>query len=192
MKRTSLLAIVTALSFLAFSLTSDAKTTSEAKTPRLRGTVTRVIDGDTLEVKLSSGPIRVRLYGVDAPERRQSFGKESTAVLEELVGGKAVEIAPESQDRYSRIVGVVYVGKQSINGEMIERGAAWAYRRYMHKSDADYCRFEISARKSKRGLWKASEARAPWEFRRKGPFLDYSRETEALCIASIGQSKSKR
>jgi micrococcal nuclease len=186
MKRTSLLAIVTALSFLASSLTS------EAKTPRLRGTVTRVIDGDTLEVKLSSGPIRVRLYGVDAPERRQTFGKESTAVLEELVGGKAVEIAPESQDRYSRIVGVVYVGKQSVNGEMVERGAAWAYRRYLHKSDADYCRFEISARKSKRGLWKAPEARAPWEFRRKGPFLDYSRETEALCIASIGQSKSKR
>ena len=185
MKRTSLLCLLTALSllFLEPTLAKDL--------PRLRGNVTRVIDGDTLDVQLSSGPIRVRLYGVDAPEKKQAFGMESKESLERLVKDKAIEIQPESQDRYSRIVGIVFAGKTNVNTAMIERGSAWAYRQYLRKSDSNYCRLEFSARSSRRGLWK-TDARAPWQFRRKGPFTDYSRETEAACVASLSRSSVTR
>jgi endonuclease YncB( thermonuclease family) len=182
MKRISLLWLLTAFSLLFL------EPTFAKDLPRLRGNVTRVIDGDTLDVQLSSGPIRVRLYGVDAPEKKQAFGMEAKESLERLVKNKAVEIQPESQDRYSRIVGIVFSGKTNVNTTMVEQGSAWAYRRYLHKSDSNYCRLEYSARSGKRGLWK-TDARAPWQFRRKGPFTDFSRETEASCIASLSRSK---
>src|SRR5262245_61791988 len=66
------------------------------ESPVLPGTVTRIIDGDTIDVQLSTGPIRVRLHGVDTPERDQPWGKESTAALTALVMGKDVEIEPFS------------------------------------------------------------------------------------------------
>ena len=67
---------------------------AQDKLPVLPGTVTKIVDGDTIDVQLSSGPIRVRLHGVDTPERGQPWGKESTAALTALVMGKEVDIEP--------------------------------------------------------------------------------------------------
>lgn len=155
------------------------------------GTVTKVIDGDTIDVQLTSGPIRVRLHGVDTPERGQPWEDESTAWLKKQVMGREVAIEPYEQDRYERMVGTVYLGDTNINQELVRLGHGWAYRRYLRKADAIFCAEEAEARLARRGLWSLpnSERVAPWEWRRRktrDSFTDYTRETTANCVASIG------
>ena len=136
--------------------------------PVLVGNVTKIVDGDTIDVQLSSGPIRVRLHGVDTPERGQPWGKESTAALTALVMGKEVDIEPFSQDRYERMIGIVFLGDLNVNLELVKRGHAWAYRQYMRKEDSALCINEAAARTAKKGLWASREQPvAPWEWRRK-------------------------
>lgn len=133
--------------------------------PVLVGTVTRVVDGDTLIVQLSSGPIRVRLYGIDAPEHNQPGGREATAVLTSLVSGERVELEPINQDRYSRMVARVLRGQFDVNAEMIRRGDAWVYRHYLRREDRGWCSLESDARKAHRGLWAVRDPVPPWDFR---------------------------
>lgn len=171
--------------FIALSLCAPL---FASDTPRLPGTVKRVIDGDTLEVLLTSGPIRVRLYGVDAPERNQPGGTEATRALTTLVDGKRVQIEPQNQDRYNRMVGVVYLGNRDINGAMIERGHAWAYRRYLRRSETQYCKLEQSARSRQLGVW-AGQAVAPWRWRTRERSAQNVAETAATCAAALGRRK---
>jgi micrococcal nuclease len=133
--------------------------------PVLIGTVTRVIDGDTIVVQLSSGAVRVRLYGIDAPEHNQQGGSESAATLHSLVGGKRVSLEPVSQDRYSRIVARVYQGRLDVNAEVVARGEAWVYRRYLKRSDRQWCAIEAEARSKRLGLWGGHDVTPPWSFR---------------------------
>lgn len=120
----------------------------------LRGTVMRVIDGDTLMVRLASGPIRVRLHAMDAPEMNQPGGPEAKQALSALVQGRTVDLQPVEQDRYERLIAVMRLGTLEINREMIRQGHAWAYRRYMSRSAPGYCTDEARARNAGRGLWK--------------------------------------
>jgi endonuclease YncB( thermonuclease family) len=129
---------------------------------------------------------------VDTPERGQPWGKESTAALTALVMGKEVEIEPFEQDRYERMIGIVFRDELNVNLELVKRGHAWAYRQYMRKQDSALCINESAARTAKRGLWTLpkDERVAPWEWRRKKSlktFTDYTRETAATCIAAIGK-----
>src|ERR1700755_1264685 len=101
----------------------------------LVGTVTRVVDGDTIVVELTSGVIRVRLYGIDAPEHNQPGGYESASTLRLMVEGKQVSLEPINQDRYSRMVAKVFVGHTNVNAEMVSRGEAWVYRHYVRGPD---------------------------------------------------------
>lgn len=112
----------------------------------LVGRVVKIVDGDTIDVQLSTGPIRVRLHGVDTPERGQPWGKESTAALTALVMGKEVDIEPFSQDRYERMIGIVFLGDLNVNLELVKRGHAWAYRQYMRREDSALCINEAAAR----------------------------------------------
>jgi len=174
---------------LLLACQSEAPQASD-RSPVLVGTVTKVVDGDTIDVQLSSGPIRVRLHGVDTPERGQPGGKEATGALTGLVQGKEVEIEPFSQDRYDRMIGIVYRGDLNVNLELVRRGHAWAYRRYMRKEDSELCIAEAAARTAKKGLWASKERPvAPWEWRRKKSlksFTDYSLESAASCITAVG------
>lgn len=154
----------------------------------LSGTATRVIDGDTIDVLLSSGRIRVRLHGVDAPERDQSGGAAATAWLTQQLQDRQVLLEPVSQDQYDRMVAVVHVGDRNINRDLVQAGHAWAYRRYLRRGDAGLCVLEEEARRKSAGLW-ATTAHAPWEHRAtqgRGPFRDYARSTVADCRAAIG------
>jgi len=162
----------------------------------LPGTVLRVLDGDTADVQLDSGPIRVRFHGVDAPENSQPLGKAAGAYLATMIQGRMVEVLPVDQDAYDRIVGVLYLGETNVNAEMVRTGYAWAYRKYLGAlaGDADYCRLEDQARVAGFGLWSlpVSERLPPWEYRadkRNGgrTFTDYSDETAENCIAAMGQ-----
>jgi micrococcal nuclease len=157
----------------------------------LPGVVVGVIDGDTAEVRLDSGMIRVRFHGIDAPESGQPHGKAAKAALADLIYGKAVEVEPYQQDRYDRLVARVWIDGMDVNAEMLRTGNAWTYRRYA--DDPAYCTYEQAARDLGRGLWRlpANQRVAPWEWRqrksRAGRFTDYSRETVAACVAALGQ-----
>jgi endonuclease YncB( thermonuclease family) len=162
-----------------------------AESPVLTGHVTKVTDGDTITVRLDSGPIKVRLDSIDAPERRQPYGRDSMAALYKLVGGKTVELEVVEQDRYSRQVAVVFVDGDNVNARMVQEGHAWAYREYVR--DMDYCRWEGAARASNLGIWglEAKEQVAPWEWRDlnrgdKYEPTDYTQKTVDDCIRASG------
>ncbi len=180
--------------FLAMAVAALAllvNSVQAADSPVLVGRVTKVSDGDTITVQLDSDPIKVRLDSIDAPERKQAYGKESLAALYQLVANKTVELEVVEQDRYSRQVAVVYVDGMNVNAHMVQEGHAWAYREYV--KDLDYCRWEGSARAEKRGIWAlgVAEQTAPWEWRdlSRGQVYeptDYTRKTVDDCIRASG------
>ena len=115
----------------------------------------QVIDGDSLR----RGETDIRLYGIDAPEYRQSCrdkhgteyscGKQSANALRGLVKGQDVSCSSVETDRYGRAVAVCKIGDLDINGEMVRLGWAVAYSRH----SASYLRAEAEAKKAKRGIW---------------------------------------
>ena len=126
----------------------------------------RVVDGDTLDV----GGRKVRMFGIDAPERSQTCrrggetyacGHEATAALRELVGG-AVVCRGRDIDRYGRLVAVCFHGRRDINAAMVEQGWAVAYRQY----GTDYIVAETMARAGRRGMW-AGSFEQPQDWRRR-------------------------
>lgn len=166
----------------------------------LQATLIRVVDGDTIHVRLASGPIKVRLHGIDAPEASESLGAAATKFLRSELEGQSLEIEPiEQSDAYGRLVAKVLVRGDDVNARMIEAGYAWASRRYLRRQTADesYCRLEADARAAGRGIWVGapSEWQPPWETRaqdRGEPAQDvnYAAETAAACIAAIGRPDS--
>jgi endonuclease YncB( thermonuclease family) len=159
--------------------------------PLLPGVVVGIVDGDTADVKLASGMIRIRLLGIDAPEMGQAFGGVAKARLSSLVYGQDVLLEPYEQDRYDRLVARLWLGDRDINAEMIRSGFAWVYRRYA--DDPAYCQHEKAARDQHRGLWQAAPRTtvAPWEWRKRktldGQYTDYSDESVAACVATLGK-----
>ena len=152
----------------------------------IEGNVVKVADGDTITIKDDSGnKHRIRLGGIDAPEKNQPYGKESTQSLLELTSGKPVVIEYEKRDRYNRIVGKVLVDppgevfcmaldcvkKIDAGLEQIKKGLAWHYKKYQGEQSVEdrgtYGVAEVEAREKDLGLWKNSEPMAPWEWRRR-------------------------
>jgi endonuclease YncB( thermonuclease family) len=160
------------------------------QSPVLFGTVIKIIDGDTIDVQLSSGPIRVRFHAIDTPERGQPWEDESTAWLAKLVLSKEVQLEPFEQDRYDRLVATVFLEDLNLDAELVRLGHAWAFRKYMRKEDAYLCDLENEARTAKRGLWSLPEEQiiAPWDWRHRKNQVphDYSNETAARCKDAIG------
>lgn len=157
-------------------------------------TLVRVVDGDTAIVKLQRQEIRVRLYGIDAPEKSTPFGPAATKALRSLVEGEDLELEVVTQDSYERLVARIWVGNEDVNAAMIDKGYAWAYRHYLDElPDAPaYCELEADARSARRGVWAAppAEWEPPWVFRQRergqaATSRDYSRETAADCRRAI-------
>lgn len=103
------------------------------------------------------------MFGIDAPELKQPYGKKSKQFLANLIAGKVVEVEENGKDRYKRILGIVYHKGQDINAQMVENGYAWAYVKY----SIIYVDHESAARKNKRGLWQSSDPTPPWEWRKR-------------------------
>jgi micrococcal nuclease len=134
--------------------------------------VTRVNDGDSLEVQLDSGPARVRLSAIDTPEYDQPYGSQSSAALKALVPlGSAVELEVVTRDQFRRLVAVVWLvadGKRvNVNETLLRQGHAWALRRYMR--EPRYCDLEAEARDRKLGLW--AQPVADWVYPPEWRFL---------------------
>lgn len=131
----------------------------------LKGEVVAVADGDTLTIQTKTGKReKIRLQGIDAPERTQAYGDESYRLLHMLLFDKKVTVRIEGRDDYDRVLGVVFHKGTDINLEMVKRGAAWHYKHYApdNKELADA---EKAARSKRLGLWKSAQPTAPWDFR---------------------------
>ena len=156
-------------------------------TDLLEGRVVRIADGDTLTV-LDADQVqhRVRLAGIDAPERAQPFGERSKQSLARLVAGKPVEIRWHKKDRYGRVVGQVWVVPPDARCQgagcpktldaglaQVTVGLAWHYKQYAgEQSEEDRERYsfaEVEARARRAGLWREGDPVAPWEWRRMRP-----------------------
>lgn len=130
----------------------------------LSGMVVSVADGDTLTVlDGSNSQIKVRLNGIDAPERGQPFGTKARDRLAELTAGKTVAVNGSKRDRYGRTLGRVEVEGQDVNRQMVLDGMAWHYKQY--SDDQRLADAEAAARAAKRGLWADAAPVPPWEWR---------------------------
>jgi endonuclease YncB( thermonuclease family) len=160
--------------------------------PVLAGHVLRIVDGDTLDVLLASGRIRVRLYGVDAPEGRQAGGRAAALWLRQQLQDADVELQPRQQDRYERLVAVVFHRDRNVNLALLQAGQGWAYRHYLRRSEREYCAAEAAARLAGRGLWAlpAAQQLPPWEFRRPrqpAPTQGVGAAALPACVAALGR-----
>ena len=133
----------------------------------ISGQVVKISDGDTITILTQERQqVKVRLYGIDAPEKKQPYGQKSKQFLSNLIAGRSVEIQEKGKDRYKRVLGIVYLDGQDINEQMVLNGYAWAYRKFSKKYTAQ----ESKAKSQKLGLWQSSDPIPPWEWRKVGSF----------------------
>jgi endonuclease YncB( thermonuclease family) len=126
------------------------------------GRITKVVDGDTYFFQTAKGTLKVRSFGIDAPEGNQPFGTESAAFLSRYLHKDATLVA-HSHDQYKRTLGTLFVDGQDINLLSVKGGYAWHYKRYF--DDKQYAVAQDNARKNKLGLWKLSNPIPPWNWR---------------------------
>ncbi|EKM5118358.1 thermonuclease family protein [Salmonella enterica] len=130
----------------------------------IQGKVIRVLDGDTIEVLQDKKPVRIRLANIDAPEKKQAFGRWSTNQLKILIAAQPVTVTYTQTDRYGRVIGRVFTTNGiEANRYMVQIGGAWVYERY--NSDTSLPAIQNEAREQMRGLWADSEPVPPWEWR---------------------------
>lgn len=129
--------------------------------------VVRVLDGDTIEVLKEGRAVRVRLYGIDTPERGQAFGNVARRFTGDMCFGQNVMLRERGTDRYGRILAdVILPDGRVLNRELVRVGLAWWYREYAPEA-RDLEALEREARAARRGLWADPHAIPPWEFRRE-------------------------
>lgn len=141
-----------------------------AQAEQVQGRVVGVADGDTVTVlddrKMQH---KVRLAGIDAPEKGMPYGQRSKQYLSDLVFGKSVTLEGDKVDRYGRTVAKVLMNGRDVNLAQIAAGMAWHYKKYDREQTANdrmlYVAEELDARAARRGLWGDSQPVAPWDWR---------------------------
>lgn len=147
-------------------------TISEANTLLTAAKIVHIADGDTLTVL---GPdkntYKIRLQGIDAPEKKQPFGQVCKEKLMSLTNNQLAEVEAYKKDRYGRIVAKVRVDGKDIALEQIKAGCGWHYLAYEKEQSASdqkaYDKAEQQARAAERGLWQDAKPVAPWDFRKQ-------------------------
>ena len=158
----------------------ERKYSSEKSAPALDKNeyrLVRLADGDSFELEDSrKRKIKVRLYGVDAPEGKQAFGNASRNHLRKLLDGKKLLIRSMYKDNHQRNVAIVYFSQNgkpdelSINQRQVQAGMAWVYDYFCTNSVCNTWKLEEAmAQKQKLGLWSDSNPVPPWQWRRANP-----------------------
>jgi endonuclease YncB( thermonuclease family) len=153
----------------------------------LTGRVVRVTDGDTIVVlDADETQHKIRLTGIDAPERGQAYGTKSKEHLSESVAGEVVVVEYDKYDRYGRVLGKVLLDGEDVNLEQIWAGLAWHYKKYQGEQTVTdgvaYSDAEMEARRRKLGLWSDPAAMPPWDYRKAQ--RDRKKAMEAFTIKS--------
>lgn len=132
----------------------------------LNGKIVKITDGDTINILTSENDkLRIRFYGIDAPESSQKFGKEAKNFLAKMCPlGSVASLNVKSKDKYGRIVAIVSCGNyKDVNSEMVKNGYAWAYRSF----SKDYVSLENSAKQNRLGLWIDNNPINPADYRKE-------------------------
>ena len=134
--------------------------------------VVAVIDGDTIDVVRGNAnldQVRIRFYGIDAPESRQPHGKKAAKHLQKILGSQLVQVeVMQKRDKHKRIVGIVSHNSQDAGLAMAKDGYAWVDSRFCkRKSPCNSYRAAVNrAKKEKTGLWRDSNPVPPWKWRK--------------------------
>ncbi len=155
--------VITLGLLIGLSLTASADS--------LTGKVVKITDGDTLYVlDANYKEHKIRLVGIDAPERKRAYGLASRKHLLSIVAGKQVTVGYQKRDRYGRILGKVCINGVDACLEQVKAGFAWHYKKYQREQSLEdqrlYADAEIRAREGRLGLWRENSPNPPWEFRR--------------------------
>lgn len=146
--------------------------TSIASAEVITSVVVGVTDGDTVTLlDAHNQQHKIRLAGIDAPERNQPFGQVSKKNLSDLAFQQTVTADCIKTDRYGRLICKILVRGEDANLLQARAGLAWHYKKYESEQSIDdrrlYALAEEDARASKRGLWQETNALAPWEWRQR-------------------------
>ena len=154
------------LFLLMFTSCHDGE--SQIKKTVYTGYAVKIIDGDTFDLLTDDHKnIRIRMFGIDCPERGQDFYKVCKTALGNILLNQKLKVNVQSIDQYKRVVGDVYSidGKQWMNYNMVAGGYAWHYTHYDHNPKLD--KAEQAARNTAAGLWKDANPVAPWDWRKE-------------------------
>lgn len=141
----------------------------QAVADTITGKVVRVADGDTITLLTTDHrQLKVRLYGIDCPEKRQAYGNRARQAVAEMTAGKIVRVESMGVDRYGRVLGLIAgTGGEDVNRSLVRQGMAWVYTRYCKVPQCrEWIQDEAEARAAGRGLWADPFAMPPWEWRR--------------------------
>lgn len=131
---------------------------------QLVGEVVSIADGDTFTMLVNNEQIRIRLHGIDCPEKGQNFSNVAKEFLAGYVFEKVVTVKEMDVDRYGRTIGMVTIDGVNVNERLLEAGLAWHYKNY-DKNPA-WAKLEEQARKDKKGLWAHPNPIPPWDWRK--------------------------
>lgn len=164
-KRRQIIAIVLLLIVTITNLQAKEK-------QQIKGKVVKVVDGDTIFLLLNKNEkIKIRLATIDAPEKKQPFGKKAKRHLSKLIGSKEVEAICKKKDRYKRLICIIKYQNNDINLSMIKAGLAWHYKKYQKEQtlvdQINYAIEEEKAKKQKIGLFIDTAPIEPWLWRKK-------------------------
>lgn len=170
LKNLPLFALIVFVGTIAFKLSEKAKQPEQSSSKHI-GTVIKVADGDTITLDIDGTKERIRLCGIDAPERSQPLGKESGDHLRKMVLNKQVAITEIEKDRFGRTVAEVFVlgsPERFVNGDMVVAGLAYHYAQFSQKCPNRnvIVDSEAIAKGTSSGVWGISAAVKPWDYRR--------------------------
>lgn len=130
------------------------------------GIVTYVYDGDTVQVQHGQKKEKIRLYGIDCPEKGQAYGNVAKNTTMKLLLGKTVQVIPQKHDQYDRTVAILVLEEYTAQSALLEAGMAWVYPQFCRILQCnEWKRLETNAQKQKKGLWQ-QKAVPPWQWRK--------------------------
>lgn len=146
----------------------------------LTGRVVSIADGDTFTILTDNKEqVKIRLYGVDCPEKKQDFGTKAKQFTSKLCFGKIVTVHVKNKDRYGRKIALVLLpDSRSVNKELLVAGMAWHYKQY--DQSREFADLELKARKSRVGIWSSPKPVAPWEFRKNSRTFKSGKSTNRV------------
>ena len=131
------------------------------------GSVVGVSDGDTITVLHHGKAEKIRLNGIDCPEKGQAYGKKAKQAASNLAFGRDVTIETHGKDKYGRTIGdVLLPDGTNVNHTLVKEGWCWWYRKYAPR-DTVLEGLEMEAREGKKGLWADPLPVPPWEWRKR-------------------------
>lgn len=129
-----------------------------------QGRVVGISDGDTIKViTTNKQQVTIRLVEIDAPEKKQAYGQQAKKTLSSLCYKETATVKERGKDKYGRTLARVYCRQLDVNAEMVKRGMAWAFLKYL--TDPAIAEFEQEAKAQKIGLWADANPVSPWDFR---------------------------